>query len=143
MKKKILLLVVSFSLVATLAMAAGVATLNQLAQPGFYEQLDTASDYLFKGLIGAAEKASIPVTAARIGSLMGFFFTSGPVDNLTDAQKSDLDRFGAYYKGMLSKGVYLAPSQFESLFVSTAHSTDDFDLTIGAAEQVFAGLNKT
>jgi glutamate-1-semialdehyde 2,1-aminomutase len=125
-----------------LAMAAGIATLKELAQPGFYDQLNSASAYLFKGLQKAAQKAGIPVAAARIGSLMGFFFTSGPVDNMADAQKSDLDRFGTYYKGMRSQSVYLAPSQFESMFVSAAHDANDFDLTIQAAEKVFADLNK-
>jgi len=118
------------------AMAAGIATLTELKKPGVYESLDEKSDRLSKGLLEAARKAEISVTSARVGSMMGMFFTQVPVRNFEDAKTSDLDMFSAYYRGMLGKGIYLAPSQFEALFVSAAHTEEDIEETIKAAEAV-------
>jgi glutamate-1-semialdehyde 2,1-aminomutase len=72
--------------------------------------------------------------------MMGLFFAEGPVRNYADAKRSDLDRFAAYYQGMLSRGIYLAPSQFEASFVSAAHDQAAIDETIAAAAEVFASL---
>lgn len=119
-----------------MAMAAGIATLGELKKPGFYESLDKRSDRLSKGLSEAARKAGISATSARVGSMLGMFFTRAPVRNFEDAKTSDLDVFSAYYKGMLRKGIYLAPSQFEALFVSAAHTDEDIEETISAAEEV-------
>ncbi len=123
-----------------LAMAAGIATLKQIGKPGFYEQLDGMSQRLSDGLAAAAAQSNIAVTATRVGSMLGLFFTEGPVRNYVDAKRSDLDRFAAYYQGMLRRGIYLAPSQFEASFVSAAHDQAAVDETIAAAEEVFATL---
>ncbi|MFO7558996.1 MAG: glutamate-1-semialdehyde 2,1-aminomutase [Desulfobacterales bacterium] len=120
------------------AMAAGIATLTELQKPGFYENLDKRSDLLSKGLSEAAHKAGIAAAFARVGSMLGMFFTPEPVRDFEEAKKSDLDMFSAYYKGMLGKGVYLAPSQFEALFVSSAHTEEDIEETLRAAAEVLA-----
>jgi len=124
------------------AMTAGIATLNELKQPGFYETLDETTERLTAGLKRAAEQSSIPVTADRVGSMAGLFFTDRPVNNFEDAKTCDLDRFSAYYREMLDRGVYLAPSQFEAAFVSSAHSTEHIDTTIAAAESVFRQISE-
>ena len=125
-----------------LAMAAGIATLTQLKSPEFYDRLDQKSDRLYTGLVAAAEHTGINVTGNRVGSMLGLFFTDREVLNYDDAKTCDLDRFSAYYNGMLEKGIYLAPSQFEALFVSAAHDTEHIDKTIAAAEEVMGGLRK-
>ncbi len=119
------------------AMAAGIATLEQLNVPGFYDALDAKAERLGKGLKQAALNSEIPVVIDREGSMMGMYFTDKPVYNFEDAKTSDLDRFTAYYQGMLAEGIYLAPSQFEALFISAAHSEDEIDRTIEAAGKVF------
>ncbi|MDJ0782465.1 MAG: glutamate-1-semialdehyde 2,1-aminomutase [Desulfosarcinaceae bacterium] len=123
-----------------LAMAAGIATLNALQVPGFYEKLDTAADQLLTGLLNAGRKADIPVTGKRVGSMLGLYFTDRIVNSFEDAKTADLDRFSRYYAQMRTRGIYLAPSQFEAAFVSAAHSTDIIDETITDAEVVMAGL---
>lgn len=122
------------------AMAAGIATLMQLKKPGFYENLDKKADLLATGLEKAAEKAGVKARVDRAGSMLGLFFTDRDVKNFEDAKTSDLDMFAAYYKGMLEKGIYLAPSQFEALFVSAAHEVEHIDKTIEAAEEVLKNL---
>ncbi|MFH2063668.1 MAG: glutamate-1-semialdehyde 2,1-aminomutase [Pseudomonadota bacterium] len=122
------------------AMAAGIATLKELQKDGFYEALDERSEQLSSGLAAAAQKAGIGVTSAREGSMLGMFFTSHAVNSFEDAKTSDLELFSAYYKGMLERGIYLAPSQFEAGFVSSAHSIEDIEETIAAAEAVMADL---
>ena len=123
------------------AMAAGIATLMQLKKPGFYENLDKKADLLATGLEKAAEKAGVKARVDRAGSMLGLFFTDRDVKNFEDAKTSDLDMFAAYYKGMLEKGIYLAPSQFEALFVSAAHETEHIDKTIKAAEEVLSHIS--
>ena len=123
------------------AMAAGIATLMQLKKPGFYENLDKKADLLATGLEKAAEKAGVNARVDRAGSMLGLFFTDRDVKNFEDAKTSDLDMFAAYYKGMLEKGIYLAPSQFEALFVSAAHETEHIDKTIKAAEEVLSHIS--
>jgi len=122
------------------AMAAGIATLMQLKKPGFYENLDKKAALLATGLEKAAEKAGVKARVDRAGSMLGLFFTDRDVKNFEDAKTSDLDMFAAYYKGMLEKGIYLAPSQFEALFVSAAHEVEHIDKTIEAAEEVLKNL---
>ncbi|OIN95731.1 MAG: glutamate-1-semialdehyde-2,1-aminomutase [Deltaproteobacteria bacterium CG1_02_45_11] len=125
-----------------LAMAAGIATLTQLKQPGFYENLDKKAEHLATGLEKAAKNAGINATVKRVGSMMSLFFTDTDRDvtNFDDARACDLDMFAAYYNGMLQKGIYLPPSQFESLFVSAAHNQEQIDATIKAAEEVLGSL---
>ena len=125
-----------------LAMAAGIATLTQLKAPDFYDNMDKKAGRLAAGLVKAAGNAEISVMGNRVGSMMGLFFTNRDVLNFDDAKTCDLEMFSAYYNGMLEKGVYLAPSQFEALFVSAAHNTEHIDATIEAAEEVMNGLRK-
>ena len=124
------------------AMAAGIATLKELQKPDFYRALENNSSRLADGLAGAAQKAGIPVAIDRVGSMLGLFFTKTPVHSFKDAKTSNLDQFEAYYKGMLQEGIYLAPSQFEALFVSAAHTAEDIDATVAAAEKVLAGIDR-
>ncbi len=122
------------------AMAAGIATLKILKEPGFYGTLEASSATLEKGLIGAAEGAGISIVINRVGSMLGLFFTDKPVSNFAEAQKSNVNLFATYYKGMLEHGIYLAPSQYEAAFVSSAHSKTDVEETVRAASKVFDGL---
>ena len=94
------------------AMAAGIATLKQIKKPGFYEKLDEKSERLAKGFEKAAKQAGIKVFVDRVGSMLGLFLTDKKINNFDEAKTSDLNMFSAYYKGMLDKGIYLAPSQF-------------------------------
>ena len=123
-----------------LAMAAGIATLNALKAPGFYAALDQSAALLADGLQKVAARAGIPVQVDREGSMLGMYFTDRPVHNFEDAKTSDLERFTVYYKGMLERGIYLAPSQFEAAFVSAAHTGEDIEATLGAAAEVFQTL---
>lgn len=122
------------------AMAAGIATLEQLQKDGVYEALDEKADHLLAGLEQAAKKAAIPAQAKRVGSMLGFFFNDKEVKNFDDAKTCDLDRFSAFYNGLRQKGIYIAPSQFEVLFISIAHDSEHIDRTIEAAESVLDQL---
>ncbi len=122
------------------AMAAGIATLSEVAAKGFYDALAVNSRHLSAGLKDAAQKAGIPVCVGQVGSMLGLFFTGAPVRNFQEAKQSDLDRFSRFWRGMLDRGIYLAPSQFEALFVSAAHSRDDIDATISAAQAALRQL---
>ena len=123
-----------------LAVSAGIETLKQLKRRGVYKKLDEQSAALAKGIGEAAKKAGIPLTQTRIGSMLGAFFTSGPVVNWNTAKLSDTKRYGQFFHAMLEQGVYLAPSQFEATFLSTAHSSRDIDYTIKAAHSAFKEL---
>ncbi len=125
-----------------IAMAAGLATLEQLQNPKVYEDLEKTSDALITGLADAADNAGLPVTTGRVGSLMGLFFTGGPVKNIDDAKKSDLALFSAFYRGLREKGIYIAPSQFESMFVSLAHTMEDIEKTVETARAVMKNIKK-
>jgi glutamate-1-semialdehyde 2,1-aminomutase len=120
-----------------LAVAAGMKTLEMIRRPGFYERLDALTAKLVSGLSAAARQAGVPVTLNRIGSMWTLFFTTEPVANYASAKKSDTARFGRFFRGLLERGVYLPPSQFETAFVSAAHSEADVEETIQAAAQVF------
>jgi glutamate-1-semialdehyde 2,1-aminomutase len=120
-----------------LAMAAGIATLKVIGQPGFYAALDAVAGRLLDGLKAEADNAGIEVTADRVGSMMGLYFSPGPVSNFEEAKKSNLNQFSIYYNAMRERGIYLAPSQFEAAFVSAAHDTTAIDKTLAAAKAVF------
>ena len=122
------------------AMVAGIATLKCLRQSRFYETLEARSGMLEAGLKEAAAKAQLPMGSNRVGSMMGLFFTEERVFDFAGAQKSDLETFAKYFRGMLKRGIYLAPSQYEALFVSSAHNEGDIQATILAAEEVFGTL---
>jgi len=123
-----------------MAMAAGIATLEKLQSPGFYEALERKASKLADGLAGAARKAGVRTTVDRVGAMLGLFFTDRPVKNFEDAKTSDLDMFSAYYKGMRERGIYLAPSQFEAFFISSAHTDAQIDETVATAEAVLAEI---
>lgn len=122
-----------------LAMTAGYETLSQLT-PESYDEFIRKGDMLEAGLKKAAEKYDIPITVNRAGSMIGFFFTNEHVINYETAKSSNLDYFAAYYREMANQGVFLPPSQFEGLFLSTAHSDEDIAKTIAAAEIAFSKL---
>ncbi len=123
-----------------LAMTAGIATIKELKKPGVYEKLEGKSLTLSEGLANAARELGVDVTFNRAGSMMSMFFTGDRVFNLESAGKSDLGMFTKYFKGMLDAGIYLAPSQYESMFVSLSLSDADIERTIEAAKQVFSSL---
>ncbi|MCK9905272.1 glutamate-1-semialdehyde 2,1-aminomutase, partial [Frankia sp. Cpl3] len=116
-----------------LAMAAGLATLEELGQPGMYQQLEARSARLAEGLGDNARKLGLPHTINRVGSMVCLFFTETPVINYETAKTSDLQRFSAYFRYLLEEGVMIPPSQFEGLFVSMAHSDQDIERTIEAS----------
>jgi glutamate-1-semialdehyde 2,1-aminomutase len=105
-----------------------------------YARLEILGDQLEAGMKDAAKSAGVPVTFNRCGSMFCAYFTVGPVWNLADAMKSDRARFANFFHGMLAKGIYLAPSQFESGFISTAHSKTDIEKTVSAVAKVLRGL---
>ena len=123
-----------------LAMAAGIATLKELQKKDVYETLENRTEKLMKGFQSAADAAGISLKTGHAGSMAGFFFSSEDIHNFDDAKKCNLDRFAKFYRLMLKKGVYLAPSQFEACFVSLAHSDDDIDQTILAAREAMAEI---
>lgn len=122
-----------------LAMTAGYETLSQLTLAD-YEAFNRKADMLEKGITAAAEKYGIPLTFNRAGSMIGFFFTNEKVINYEMAKTSNLDYFASYYCEMANQGVFLPPSQFEGLFLSTAHTVEDIEKTINAATQAFSKL---
>lgn len=123
-----------------LAMAAGIAALEELKIGNAYAVLEAKGAALEAGLRDAAKSAGLPVTFNRCGSMFCGYFTSGPVWNLADAMKADRERFKKFFHGMLAEGVYLAPSQFEAGFISTAHNEADIAHTVQAAAKVMKGL---
>jgi glutamate-1-semialdehyde 2,1-aminomutase len=119
------------------AVAAGLATLKALQQPGTYESLEEKGAWLAGELTRSAARAGAPITINRVGSMLTVFFTEGPVADLDGAKKADLGRFQRFFQGMLAEGVYLPPSQFEAWFVSLAHSPGDLEAIAGAAGRVW------
>ena len=122
------------------AMAAGIAAVEELKATRAYDVLEQLGAQLETGMKNAAKSAGIPVTFNRCGSMFCGYFTSEPIHNLADAMKSDRERFKKFFHGMLSEGVYLAPSQFEAGFISTAHSPADIEQTVKAAASVMKQL---
>ncbi len=123
-----------------IAMAAGIAALEELGKGKVYERLEASGARLEAGMRHAAKSAKIPVQFNRCGSMFCAYFTNGPVASLEDAMKSDRARFAKFFHGMLKEGIYLAPSQFEAGFISTAHSDRDIDATVRAASKIFRQL---
>jgi len=116
-----------------LAMRAGIATLDLLDEPGTYEALEKASAALEAGLVAAAKAAGVPAVVNRVGSMLTAFFTEAPVTDYASATRADTKRYAAFHRAMLERGVYLAPSQFEALFVSTAHDSPIIERAVAAA----------
>lgn len=115
-----------------LAMAAGIATMRELAKPGAYEALRMTSRALADGIADSARRAGVAIQTDAVGGMWGFFFNVGPVIDYTSAKRSDTARFGRFFHACLDGGVYLAPSQFEACFVSLAHDADAVARTLEA-----------
>ncbi|MBD2306587.1 glutamate-1-semialdehyde 2,1-aminomutase [Chroococcidiopsis sp. FACHB-1243] len=123
-----------------LAMTAGIKTLELLQKPGTYEALDRITKKLADGMLQVAKETGHAACGGQISGMFGFFFTEGPVHNYEDAKKADLIKFSRFYRGMLERGVYLAPSQFEAGFTSLAHTDADVDQTLAAAREVLTSV---
>lgn len=123
-----------------LAMTAGIKTLELLQKSGTYDYLDKVTKQLTSGLLTIAKETGHPMCGGSISGMFGFFFTSGPVRNYEDAKKSDTAKFGRFHRGMLERGVYLAPSQYEAGFMSLAHTEEDIKKTLEAAKAVLSSL---
>jgi len=123
-----------------IAMAAGIANLEELLDGGAYSKLEKLGEQLAAGMKDAAKSANIPLQFNSCGSMFCGYFTSAPVWNLADAMTSDRERFKKFFHAMLNEGIYLAPSQFESGFISTAHTADDVEKTVRAAAKAFRVL---
>jgi glutamate-1-semialdehyde 2,1-aminomutase len=120
------------------AMAAGLATLTALGEPGVYEGLETKAKALADGLGAAAREAGVALTCNRVGSMLTGFFTDREVTNADDLAHCDKDRYARFFHGMLNRGVALAPSYCEAAFVSTAHTDADLEATIQAAREALS-----
>ncbi len=120
-----------------LAMSAGIATLRNLGQPGVWAELESGVDRLTAGVAEAAAEAGVPIQQTRVGTMFCTFFSEAPVRDWPTAKLSDTARFGRFFTEMLKQGVYLAPSQFEAAFFSTAHTDEIVDQTITAASKAF------
>ena len=120
-----------------LAMSAGLATLSQLT-PESYEYFGKLADQLEAGLKEVFASHDTPITINRAGSMIGFFLTDGPVTDFDSANSSDLDLFRAMYQAILAEGVYLPPSQFEGMFLSTKHTEEDIQMTINAFDNALS-----
>jgi glutamate-1-semialdehyde 2,1-aminomutase len=123
-----------------LAMTAGIKTLELLQKPGTYEQLERITKKLADGLLKVAQETGHAACGGSISAMFGLFFTSGPVHNYEDAKKADTTKFGRFHRGMLERGIYLAPSQFEAGFTSLAHTDEDIEQTLAAAKDVLSSL---
>ena len=123
-----------------LAMTAGIKTLELLQKPGTYEYLEKITQKLSKGLLEVAKETGHSVCGGSISAMFGMFFTGGPVHNYEDAKKADTAKFGRFHRGMLERGVYLAPSQYEAGFTSLAHTDADIDRTLAIAKEVLSNL---
>jgi glutamate-1-semialdehyde 2,1-aminomutase len=118
-----------------LAMRAGIAALQQLKRPELYEEMTQLARQLVFGLRAELADAGIPAQINAIGSLSTIFFTANPVRNYADAKRSDTTRYARFFREMLDRGIFLAPSQFEAAFVSAAHTSQDIDRTLAAAHE--------
>lgn len=123
-----------------LAMTAGIKTLEILQKPGSYEYLDKITKRLVEGLLTAARDAGHEVCGGSISAMFGIFFAPGPVRNYEDAKLADTNKFARFHRGMLERGIYLAPSQYEAGFPSLAHTEEQIDQTIAVAKEVFSTL---
>jgi glutamate-1-semialdehyde 2,1-aminomutase len=123
-----------------LAMSAGIATLQLLKEPGFYDRIEEKSAYLAKGLREAAAAAGVPTSLQRVGGMFCTYFQAEEVFNFADVTPEAPRVFAKFFRTMLEEGINLAPSQYEAGFMSVAHSTADLDRTIEAAAKAFKAL---
>jgi glutamate-1-semialdehyde 2,1-aminomutase len=126
-----------------LAMAAGIETLRGLAEPGVWDGISRAGQRLLEGLGDAAADAGVTGRPTQAGTMLGFFFTQTPIRSWEEAKEhADTERFAAFHRAMLERGVYLPPSQFEAWFLSSAHGDAEIDKTLEAAREVFARIGE-
>ena len=123
-----------------LAMTAGIETLKLLQEEGFYRRLEEKSAFVAQGIAKAAKDAGFPLYSTRVGSMFCAFFSKEPVYDWNSAARCDTKAFASYFRAMLEEGVYLAPSQFETAFVSISHSEKDLERTVAAAAKCFKAL---
>ena len=123
-----------------LAMAAGLATLRGLQAPGVYPHLEQLGTRFASGMSEVLARHGVPHVAANRGSMVGFFLTDGPVTNLSEAKRSDTALYGRFFHAMLDRGIYLAPSQFEAGFLSTAHRPLDVERTLEMADDALTAV---
>ncbi|RUM39645.1 MAG: aspartate aminotransferase family protein, partial [Desulfobulbus sp.] len=124
-----------------LAMAAGLAMLKVVRQPGFYSELEEKSDWFAGELSGIADRSPVPTVLNRIGSMMTCFFTKEPVRDFKSAAMADTERYGQHFRQMLAGGVWLAPSQFEAMFISAAHDRTSMEKALAMTESSFKKLS--
>lgn len=123
------------------AMAAGLANLEEISKPGFYDNLAGLTKMLAQGLVARAKAFDIPLTENHVGAMFGFFFSPDEkIESFYQVTQCDIERFKLFYHGMLNEGVYLAPSAYEAGFVSAAHTERDIKQTLVAAEKVFSNM---
>jgi glutamate-1-semialdehyde 2,1-aminomutase len=123
-----------------IATAAANATLKILAEARCYRELESSAANLEAGLAQAAADAEVPITINRVGSIMSCFFTDKPVRNFDDVRATDIAAFKRFFAEMLQRGIYLAPSAYEAMFVSLAHTKQDIERTVEAAEESFRAV---
>jgi glutamate-1-semialdehyde 2,1-aminomutase len=119
------------------AMAAGLAMLDLIQAPGFYDGIERTTHALCDGLEAAAREAGVPFTTQRVGGMFGLFFSATPVDTYAQAIACDTTAFNRFFHAMRERGVYLAPSAFEAGFVSSAHGEAEIARTVDAARDAF------
>src|SRR6185295_4267908 len=120
-----------------LAVAAGLATLQLVAQPRFIERVEATTRSLVEGLANEARKAGVTFSSQSIGSMFGLYFRASPPKSFAEVMQSDRERFNRFFHAMLERGVYLAPSAYEAGFVSGAHGAQEIDATLAAAREAF------
>src|SRR5262249_13590425 len=123
-----------------LAVAAGLAALRALEDPSVYARLETLGASFESGIKAAAQASGVPVAVNRVGSMLTAFFTDGPVTDYATAKRADSARYARFFHGMLDRGVFLAPSQFEAAFVSLAHSEQDLAAAARACRESMSAL---
>jgi glutamate-1-semialdehyde 2,1-aminomutase len=122
-------------------MAAGLATLELISAPGFLDPVVARTEQLTHGLVDRAKQAGVPMTSNQVGTMWGLFFTEQQrITNYQQVMDCDTQRFAKFFHGMLEEGIYLAPASYEAGFMSAAHTEEDIQYTLSAAERVFAQI---
>jgi len=122
------------------SVAAGLATLQAISEPGFHARLAASTKKLVDGLAAAAREAGVSFCADSVGGMFGLYFAPTPPTSFAEVMQCDKEKFNRFFHAMLDRGVYLAPSAFEAGFVSAAHTDADIEATIAAAREVFKSL---
>ncbi|MGB1848673.1 MAG: glutamate-1-semialdehyde 2,1-aminomutase [Litorivicinaceae bacterium] len=122
------------------AMAAGIATLSELSQPGFYDVLNAATERFVSGMVSAASDAGVSIQGVSRGGMFGLFFADQPVNSFAEVTACDEEVFKRFFHLMLDRGIYLAPSMYEAGFVSSKHSESVISTTLAAAKEAFDAL---